>query len=229
MRRKDNNQKNKAEELWDNWFTVNEKIRNDEFASANQNSQAENKQPKTAKLLAREYKLASESKPQTSVETQSGEEVEKVKKTPPKQIAAILQTEALSKSESDASKLMNEENLQMANKLPIKIPRCYSVNQVEVLQFSDNFTFAKYETDEFLQKPTPWREKFRCFRFDDHDFMYMDKRLVIPKTLLPIIMHSLHYGHPGPDSMLATISNVWWPHLHREVVAIARTCKQCKE
>ena len=85
------------------------KIKNDEFASANQNSQAENKQPMTAKLLARGYKLASESKPQTSVETQSGEEVKKENKTPLEQIAAILQTEALSESESDASKTMNEK------------------------------------------------------------------------------------------------------------------------
>ena len=29
--------------------------------------------------------------------------------------------------------------------------------------------------------------------------------------------------------MLATISNVWWPKLHREVVAIAKNCPQCNE
>ena len=57
----------------------------------------------------------------------------------------------------------------------------------------------------------------------------MDERLFIPKTLRPIIMRSLHYRHPGRDSMLATISNFWWPRLHREVVAIARTCPQCSQ
>ena len=35
-------------------------------------------------------------------------------------------------------------------------------------------------------------------------------------------MRSLHYGNPG----LATVFNVWWPRLHRGVVAIARTCTQ---
>ena len=42
-------------------------------------------------------------------------------------------------------------------------------------------------------------------------------------------VRSLHYEHPGCDSMLATVSNVWWPRLHREVVAIALTCKKCSE
>ena len=64
---------------------------------------------------------------------------------------------------------------------------------------------------------------------DQHDFLYMDERLIIPKVLRPIIKRSLHYGHPGRDSMLAIVSNVWWPRLHREVVAIARTCPQCSE
>ena len=56
----------------------------------------------------------------------------------------------------------------------------------------------------------------------------MDERLVIPESLRPTILRSLHYGHPGRVSMLATVANVWWPRLHREVVGIAQTCQQCK-
>ena len=29
--------------------------------------------------------------------------------------------------------------------------------------------------------------------------------------------------------MMATVSNVWWSRLHREVVSLARTCKQCQQ
>ena len=57
----------------------------------------------------------------------------------------------------------------------------------------------------------------------------MDERLVIPKTLRPYIMRSLHYGHPGRDPILTTVSNVWCPTLHRKVAAIARSCLQCRE
>ena len=146
-------------------------------------------------------------------------------------------------SETDS---MNDEIMQVVNQPPIKTPVCYSGSQIEVLQTLGNFTcVSQYEGDEFLQKiiqllkkpdstkinrlPTPWREKFRCLSLDQHDFIYMDERLVIPKTLRPIIMRSLHYRHPGRDSMLATISNFWWPRLHREVVAIARTSPQCSQ
>ena len=66
-------------------------------------------------------------------------------------------------------------------------------------------------------------------QLDANDFVYMDERLVIPKNLRPIIIRSLHYGHPGRDAMLATISNVWWSRLHREVVTIARDCPQGQE
>ena len=53
----------------------------------------------------------------------------------------------------------------------------------------------------------------------------MDERLVIPNFLRPIIKRSLHFGHTGRDSMLATLSNVWWPRLHREV-GIAKASQQ---
>ena len=93
------------------------------------------------------------------------------------------------------------------------------------LQNLGNYTFAaEFEADDFLQKvitlqkrpdatkinrlTAPWREKFKCFSLDSNDFFYMDERLVIPKVLPPIILRSLNYGHPGRDSMLATVSNV---------------------
>ena len=56
----------------------------------------------------------------------------------------------------------------------------------------------------------------------------MDERLVVPKELRPFFLRSLHYGHLGRDSKLSTVSNVWWPRLHREVVGIANLCHQCQ-
>ena len=78
------------------------------------------------------------------------------------------------------------------------------------------------------RQPVPWREKFKCFSFDSNDFLFMDEKLVFPKVLRPIILRSLLYGHPGRDTMPATVSNVWWPRLHREVVGIAQPCQQCE-
>ena len=115
-----------------------------------------------------------------------------------------------------------------------------------ILQTLGNYTFASQnEIDELIQKivtsiqkpdstkinrlPTPWREKLRCLSLDQNKFMYMDERLVIPKALRPIIIRSLHYGHPGRDTMLATVSNIWSPRLHREVVSLAKNFPQCQD
>ena len=42
--------------------------------------------------------------------------------------------------------------------------------------------------------------------------------MVIPLHLRHILFSSLHYEHPGWDSLLATVSNLWWPCLHREII-----------
>ena len=238
-----NNNKNKieAEELWHNWFTVNQIMKTDNIVSEVQKPQQKQNQPLGAKF-------ASASDKQGNHTLASENEAAKANKQPLKQIAANIQTSQLSESTSAAheSAKMSNELMRLADQPPIKKPICYSVNQIEVLQTLGNFTFAsRYESDEFLQKiillikkpdstkinrlPTPWRKKFRCLSLDQHDFLYMDERLVIPKTIRPIIMRSLHYGHPGRDVILVTVSNVWWRMLHREVIAIARSCPQCRE
>ena len=40
-------------------------------------------------------------------------------------------------------------------------------------------------------------------------------------------MSSIHYGHPGRDTMLRYISDIWWPKIRREVVTTAKCCDQC--
>ena len=93
-----------------------------------------------------------------------------------------------------------------------------------------NSLAAAYVSDQFLLKhitqvksqagtisklPSPWREKFRTFSVDYNSFLYMDERLVITQLLRPIIIRSLHYGHPGRDALLATVAAVWCLRLHQ--------------
>ena len=102
---------------------------------------------------------------------------------------------------------------------------------------------ANYAADKLIQRvialvknhnktgisrlPSPWREKFQSVSIDSREFLYMDNRLIIPQSLRQIIMCSLHYGHPGRDSMLSMIADILWPRIHREVVDQARLCNQC--
>ena len=104
---------------------------------------------------------------------------------------------------------------------------------------------ANYVADKLIQKvislvktynktgvsrlPSPWREKFQSFSVDEKYLLYMDNRLVIPQYMRIMIMCSLHYGHPGRDSMLAKIENIWWPRIHRDIIDQDRLCEQCLE
>ena len=144
-------------------------------------------------------------------------------------IASINEQECASKMDSNSdSDSYETSTIAFADKPPIKTPVCYSINQVEVFRNLGNYTFAaQFEADDILQEvksllrrldatktnrlPAQWREQFKCFSLDSNDFLHMDEKLVIPKVLRPIILRSLHYGHPGRYSMLATVSNVWWP------------------
>ena len=58
----------------------------------------------------------------------------------------------------------------------------------------------------------------------------MDDELAIPgKFLRASIMSSVHYGHPGRDTMLRYILEMWWPKIHREVINTAKCCEQCSQ
>ena len=42
-------------------------------------------------------------------------------------------------------------------------------------------------------------------------------------------MSALHYGHPGRDTMLRGIADIWWPECHREVINTAKFCEDCSK
>ena len=55
----------------------------------------------------------------------------------------------------------------------------------------------------------------------------MDEQLVIPTNLRASFMSSIHYGHPGRDTKLRYISDIWWSKTHRAMVTTAKCCDQC--
>ena len=56
-----------------------------------------------------------------------------------------------------------------------------------------------------------------------------DDRVVIPKQLRPTMMDALHLTHPGQGGMIEAAKHVWYPYLHRDIVATAQNCKNCRE
>ena len=61
------------------------------------------------------------------------------------------------------------------------------------------------------------------------DCLLIDERIVIPTQLRQTVPESLHLTHPGSAALLDLCQNVWFPHIHRSIVQMAKNCKDCTE
>ena len=62
----------------------------------------------------------------------------------------------------------------------------------------------------------------------DRELVFFENRLVIPRDMRQAVLKSIHSGHPCHDAMLESVDEVWWPQIHRQNVASAKTCKGCQ-
>ena len=63
---------------------------------------------------------------------------------------------------------------------------------------------------------------------NDGKLLY-DDRAVIPKQMRQILVDSLHLTHPGQGGILEATRNVWYPYLHRNIIATAQNCNECRQ
>ena len=54
------------------------------------------------------------------------------------------------------------------------------------------------------------------------DCLLIDERIVIPTQLRQTVLDSLHRTYPGSAAMLHTCQHVWFPHIHRSIVQMAK-------
>ena len=68
-----------------------------------------------------------------------------------------------------------------------------------------------------------------------HDFhvrencLWMDEGLVIPIPLRKAVINIIHCFHYGRSNMFDAAREVWFPYLHRSLVAAADGCKECTD
>ena len=93
-----------------------------------------------------------------------------------------------------------------------------------IIALSQNFDQKK-----FNKLPKVWQQQYNELRLDENNFIYIDERLVIPEELRRPIFRSLHWGHPGRDTMLTAVPDIWWPRIRREIVLLAQSCSQCQK
>ena len=80
----------------------------------------------------------------------------------------------------------------------------------------------------FLRKKNKlFKPVFKDLRVD-RELVFFENRLVIPRDMRQAVLNSIHSGHPGRDAVLGSVDEIWWPQIHRQIVAIAKACKTCQ-
>ena len=54
-----------------------------------------------------------------------------------------------------------------------------------------------------------------------------DSKMYIPTQLRKTVIDSVHKTHPGQAGMIYLTQLIWYPQIHRDIVALAQRCKQC--
>ena len=62
-----------------------------------------------------------------------------------------------------------------------------------------------------------------------HGCVCLDERIAIPKSIKDAVLEDIHSTHPGSFAMLSLAQNIWWPYIHRDILAKASECKACTE
>ena len=194
----------KAEILWNDWFTVNTITRI--------NVIPENET--TPQDVPRERKLARAPDSVLRVENeQEDRQATKAKQREGKQPIKLRENKA-----NGNEHIINADN-KLANVSKQRESKIMQTGASEIIdKINQAYLPANYEADKVLQKiiqlvktregskssrlPAPWREKINAFSVDHRNYLYMDQRLVNPANLRSSIMSSIHYGHPGRDTML---------------------------
>ena len=168
----------KAESLGNEWFTVYSVISLNNVLDINgtRDEQSENVTCAAERHTVNRINLASEREPITTRDARSSRESSKKH--------CSYTTRKRKMSESPSIRIINEKLL------PANYAADKAIQRVIALVKNHNKTVIS-------RLPSPWREKFQSFSVNENDFLYMDNRLVIPQSLRPMIMCSLHYGHPG--------------------------------
>ena len=61
------------------------------------------------------------------------------------------------------------------------------------------------------------------------DCLLMDERIAISTQLRQTVLESIHLTHSGSAAMLDLGQHVWFPHIHRSLLQMAQSCRQCTE
>ena len=62
-----------------------------------------------------------------------------------------------------------------------------------------------------------------------HGCVCLVERIAIPKAIKDAVLEDIHSTHPGSFAILSLAQNIWWPYIHRDILAKTSECKACTE
>ena len=80
-----------------------------------------------------------------------------------------------------------------------------------------------------LQEISPYLFSYWRHLSVKHGCVCLDERIAIPKSIKDAVLEDIHSTHPGSFAMLSLAQNIWWPYIHRDILAKASECKACTE
>ena len=227
----------KAGKLWNDWFTVNTITRINVIP---ENETTPQDVPRERKLTRAPDSVLRVENEQEDRQATKAKQATRAKQREEKQPIKLRENKA---NENEHIISVDDKFANVSKQRESKIMQTGASEIID--KISQAYLPANYEADKVLQKviqlvktregskisqlPAPWREKFNAFSVDHRNYLYMDQQLVIPANLRSSIMSSIHYGHPGRDTMLRYVADIWWPKIHREVINTAKCCEQCSK
>ena len=229
----------KSNTLWDEWFTVNIVSELKNLILANEKPSRGGRQPIKSEKDAIEKESsegANDATPRTIKQTIRDVFIEQ-------------QLEMARKRDASETRKLHELAIKPPVKRPITLALIDKNSNTplksSIQRIGENMLAATYDCDPLLQSiitllqkfdqkkfnklPKVWQQRYNELRLDENNFIYIDERLVIPEELRRPIFRSLHWGHPGRDTMLRAVADIWWPRIHREIVLLAQSCSQCQK
>ena len=82
---------------------------------------------------------------------------------------------------------------------------------------------------ERLQEISPYLFSYWRDLSVKHGCVCLDERIAIPKSIKDAVLEDIHSTHPGSFAMLSLAQKIWWPYIHRDLLAKASECKACTE
>ena len=198
-------------------------------------------------LYGRKFTLVTDHKPLTAIFGS--------KKGVPSPAAARLQCWALLLSAYDYEIQFKptKSHSNGLSRLPLPIPDSETISSVNVFNIAQILslpvTFQQVQAatrhDPILTKvsgyvATGWPEKvsedLKPYQTQKHEIgiesgcLMWGIRVIIPQSLQPKLLESLHYNHPGITRMKAVArSYFWWSGLDKDIENQAKSCLQCQE